>query len=112
MQHDVQNYGQLLAARALVGVGEAAYAVISPTIIADLYEPEVRTHMLSIFYIAIPVGAYVIYGDQVQMREKEKKKKGTLFGQTTTLIPDSPCPTSMMDTNAGLLPLVLLLCQT
>ncbi|EDQ86657.1 uncharacterized protein MONBRDRAFT_33732 [Monosiga brevicollis MX1] len=62
-----QNYGQLLAARALVGVGEAAYAVISPTIIADLYEPEVRTHMLSIFYIAIPVGAALgfIVGGQV-----------------------------------------------
>lgn len=42
--------------------------MIAPTIIADLYEPHVRTKMLSIFYVAIPVGAALgfIVGGQVR----------------------------------------------
>ncbi len=46
-----------LIARALVGVGEAAYATISPALIADHYEPTRRNTILTIFYVAIPVGA-------------------------------------------------------
>lgn len=46
----------LLATRLLVGVGEASYATIAPTIIADLFTAEKRLRMLSIFYIAMPVG--------------------------------------------------------
>ncbi|EGD75631.1 hypothetical protein PTSG_06695 [Salpingoeca rosetta] len=52
-----QTYVQLLIARGLVGVGEASYATIAPTIIADLYPADERTFMLSVFYLAIPVGA-------------------------------------------------------
>lgn len=50
--HPSQNYGELLAARALVGVGEASYATIAPTIIADLYPAKERTMALAYFYIA------------------------------------------------------------
>jgi hypothetical protein len=42
--------------RALVGVGEASYATIAPTIIADLYPPASRTAALAFFYIGIPLG--------------------------------------------------------
>ena len=42
--------------RGLVGVGEASYSTIAPTIIADLFVKEMRTKMLAIFYFAIPVG--------------------------------------------------------
>lgn len=43
--------------RMLVGVGEACYSTIAPTIIADLFEPGSRKLALSIFYFAIPIGS-------------------------------------------------------
>ncbi len=46
-----------LIARALVGVGEAAYATMSPPLLSDFYPPERRNRILTIFYVAIPVGA-------------------------------------------------------
>src|SRR5438128_1434125 len=50
-----------LLARSLVGVGEAAYATISPAMISDYYPPARRNRMLTIFYVAIPVGAALGY---------------------------------------------------
>jgi len=46
--------------RALVGVGEASYSTIAPTIIADMFTKTMRTKALSVFYFAIPVGRLVI----------------------------------------------------
>ncbi|XP_036003851.1 protein spinster homolog 1 [Fundulus heteroclitus] len=62
-----QHFWALLLTRGLVGVGEASYSTIAPTIIADLYVKERRTSMLSIFYFAIPVGSGLGYivGSQV-----------------------------------------------
>lgn len=54
-----QHFWALLLTRGLVGVGEASYSTIAPTIIADLYVKEKRTSMLSVFYFAIPVGRSV-----------------------------------------------------
>eukprot|EP00911_Craspedida_sp_UC1_P002407 UC1_evm2s1797 len=51
------SYGWLLAARAMVGIGEASYATIAPTLISDLYDVRVRATYLGIFYLAIPVGS-------------------------------------------------------
>jgi MFS family permease len=42
--------------RILVGVGEASYSTIAPTIIADLFVLNKRSIALSVFYFAIPVG--------------------------------------------------------
>ncbi len=50
-----------LLARSLIGVGEAAYATISPALISDYYPPDRRNRMLTIFYVAIPVGAALAY---------------------------------------------------
>ncbi|XP_041348231.1 protein spinster homolog 1-like isoform X2 [Gigantopelta aegis] len=47
--------------RALVGIGEASYSTIAPTIIADLFAKEMRTKMLMVFYFAIPVGSGLGY---------------------------------------------------
>lgn len=55
------SYGHLLACRILVGLGEASYATISPSLIADSYGPERRNNALTIFYVAIPVGAALGY---------------------------------------------------
>ncbi|XP_056143335.1 protein spinster homolog 1 [Lampris incognitus] len=55
------HFWVLLLTRGLVGVGEASYSTIAPTIIADLYVKEKRTRMLSFFYFAIPVGSGLGY---------------------------------------------------
>uniref|UniRef100_A0A8C1YTQ4 Protein spinster homolog 1 n=1 Tax=Cyprinus carpio TaxID=7962 RepID=A0A8C1YTQ4_CYPCA len=56
-----KHFWALLLTRGLVGVGEASYSTIAPTIIADLFVKEMRTNMLSIFYFAIPVGSGLGY---------------------------------------------------
>jgi len=43
--------------RALVGVGEASYATISPGLLSDVYPRDKRNNALTIFYVAIPIGA-------------------------------------------------------
>lgn len=45
--------------RGIVGVGEASYSTIAPTIIADLFALAVRGRALMFFYFAIPVGRFV-----------------------------------------------------
>lgn len=47
--------------RALVGIGEASYATVAPTIIADLFIGSKRSTMLAMFYFAIPVGSGLGY---------------------------------------------------
>ncbi|XP_047427354.1 protein spinster homolog 1 [Mugil cephalus] len=68
-----EHFWALLLTRGLVGVGEASYSTIAPTIIADLYVGGKRTNMLSIFYFAIPVGSGLGYivGSQVNNLTKD-----------------------------------------
>jgi MFS family permease len=54
-----RNYTQLVAARAGVGVGEAAYTTIAPSLLADYFPVERRGRTFAIFYMAIPVGAAI-----------------------------------------------------
>jgi predicted MFS family arabinose efflux permease len=51
------TFAILVGFRVLVGVGEASYATISPSLISDSYAPAKRNNALTIFYTAIPVGA-------------------------------------------------------
>lgn len=51
-----QHFWLLLLTRGLVGVGEASYSTVAPTIIADLFVGDRRSRMLGFFYFAIPVG--------------------------------------------------------
>ena len=53
------NYGQLLIARVFVGVGEAGSNPPSHSIIADLYEPEVRTTAMAIFATGVNFGILI-----------------------------------------------------
>jgi len=55
-----QEYYLFLFFRSLVGVGEASYSTIAPTIISDMFVKDVRSKMLALFYFAIPVGRYNI----------------------------------------------------
>lgn len=60
-------YTILLITRCFVGVGEAAYGPVAPTVISDLYPVKVRGQVLAWFYLAIPVGSALGYtlGGQV-----------------------------------------------
>lgn len=51
------GFWSLLLARAAVGIGEAAYATIAPSLISDFYSPERRNRIMTVFYVAIPIGA-------------------------------------------------------
>ncbi len=51
----------LLLTRCFVGVGEAAYGPVAPTLLSDFYPVEKRGQMLSWFYMAIPVGSALGY---------------------------------------------------
>jgi MFS family permease len=55
------TFGALLLARVVVGVGEASYATLAPTIIDDLTPPDRKNRALAIFYLAIPVGSALGY---------------------------------------------------
>lgn len=51
-----QSYSQLRLARAFLGIGEATYGVIAPTILMDLYARGTRSRVMSWFYLAMPLG--------------------------------------------------------
>jgi MFS family permease len=55
------SFGVLLITRCFVGIGEAAYGPVAPTILSDLYPPNIRGRILSWFYLAIPVGSALGY---------------------------------------------------
>jgi MFS family permease len=53
------SFTQLFAARATVGVGEAAYSAIAPSLISDYFPLRERGRAFSVFFVAIPVGAAI-----------------------------------------------------
>src|SRR5215831_19452281 len=53
----VHDYNQLLFRHTVVGIGEASYATIAPTLVADSFPIERRGRMLSIFYLGLPAGS-------------------------------------------------------
>ena len=55
------TYAWLLVARAVIGIGEAGYAVVTPSILSDCYPAERRARVLGIFYAAIPIGSALGY---------------------------------------------------
>jgi len=69
------TYNELLFRHIMVGIGEASYAVIAPTLIADSFSIERRGRMLSIFNLALPFGTAmgIVLGG----------KMGVLFGWRT-----------------------------
>jgi predicted MFS family arabinose efflux permease len=51
------TFAALALARALTGVGEASYTVVTPSLLSDFYPPERRSGALARFYAAIPIGS-------------------------------------------------------
>jgi MFS family permease len=59
------SFVSLFAARATVGIGEAAYGTVAPALLADYFRPSNRGRAFAVFFSAIPIGSalgYVIGG--------------------------------------------------
>ncbi|CAN5420560.1 MFS transporter [soil metagenome] len=54
---DVHSYGSLNLRHAALGIGEASFGIFAPAMLADFYPEDQRNRVLTIFNIAIPVGA-------------------------------------------------------
>lgn len=57
----VHSYWALYFRHAIVGIGEASFGIFAPAVLADFYPEQDRNRILSIFYVAIPVGAALGY---------------------------------------------------
>jgi MFS family permease len=57
----VHDYWTLYIRHAVVGVGEATFVIFAPAVLADFYPERERNRILTIFYLAIPVGAALGY---------------------------------------------------
>jgi MFS family permease len=57
----VHDYWTFYIRHALVGIGEATFGIFAPAVLADFYPERDRNRILSIFYLAIPVGAALGY---------------------------------------------------
>jgi len=63
------TFGELLFRHVMVGIGEASYVTIAPTLIADLFPVERRGRMIAIFSAGLPFGTalgYVVGGSLAQ----------------------------------------------
>jgi MFS family permease len=56
-----RSYLGLFAARAAVGIGEAAYGTISPALLADYFPRQQRGRVFAVFFAAIPIGSALGY---------------------------------------------------
>ena len=57
----VHSYGSLNLRHAALGVGEASFGIFAPAMLADFYPEAQRNRVLTIFNVAIPVGAALGY---------------------------------------------------
>ena len=57
----VHDYDSLNIRHAALGIGEASFGVFAPALLADYYSEEKRNRVLTIFNVAIPVGAALGY---------------------------------------------------
>ncbi|RXH56960.1 spinster family MFS transporter [Granulicella sibirica] len=57
----VHSFDSLNIRHAALGVGEASFGIFGPAVLADFYPEDQRNRVLTIFNIAIPVGAALGY---------------------------------------------------
>lgn len=57
-----RSYNHLVLARAFLGIGEATYGVLAPTILMDLFARKDRARVMSAFYLAMPLGGAIGMG--------------------------------------------------
>jgi MFS family permease len=93
-----RNYHQLFASRALVGIGEAAYAAIAPALLADYFPASARGRVYAVLNMALPVGAALGYalGGSIGHHFGWRAAffvcgaPGLLLAATMLLLPDPP----------------------
>lgn len=106
-----RNYHQLFASRALVGIGEAAYAAIAPALLADYFPASARGRVYAVLNMALPVGAALGYalGGSIGHHFGWRTAffvcgvPGVLLAATMVLLPDPP--RGAQDTHFGSQPL-------
>ena len=57
----MESYAGFLVMRLIVGIGQSSFATVAPTIISDMFVKELRSKMLALFYLAMPVGRCSYY---------------------------------------------------
>lgn len=57
-----QSETAMFLARAVLGIGEASYGVVAPTLLADLFPRRRRGRVMGLFYLAMPLGTALGYG--------------------------------------------------
>lgn len=57
----VHSYDSLNLRHAALGIGEASFGIFAPAILSDFYPEDQRNRVLTIFNVAIPVGAALGY---------------------------------------------------
>lgn len=57
----VHSYDSLNLRHAALGIGEASFGIFAPAMLADFYPDDQRNRVLTIFNVAIPVGAALGY---------------------------------------------------
>uniref|UniRef100_A0A915LQ75 Major facilitator superfamily (MFS) profile domain-containing protein n=1 Tax=Meloidogyne javanica TaxID=6303 RepID=A0A915LQ75_MELJA len=61
MENKKLHFASFVILRGIVGIGEASYAVVAPTFLADMFGGKTRSRVLMFFYFAIPVGSGLGY---------------------------------------------------
>lgn len=57
----VHSYNSLNLRHAALGIGEASFGILAPALLADFYPEDQRNRVLTVFNIAVPVGAALGY---------------------------------------------------
>jgi predicted MFS family arabinose efflux permease len=52
-----QGFSFMIFCRVMVGLGEASFGAIGPAVISDAFEAKKRNKAMTIFYLAVPLGA-------------------------------------------------------
>ncbi|MBL8866765.1 MAG: MFS transporter [Planctomycetia bacterium] len=94
------GYVMLLLTRCLVGIGEAAYGPVAPSMLSDLYPVSRRGKIMALFYLAIPVGSALgfVVGGQVEALTNNWRMAflvtfgGAILGILCFFMPEPPQP--------------------
>ena len=54
-----QGFYDMFFWRALLGIGEASYGIIAPTLLADLFLPKYRGRVMGLYFLALPLGGAI-----------------------------------------------------
>ena len=53
------SFNSMFFWRALLGIGEASYGIIAPTLLADLFAPRLRGRVMGLYFLALPLGGAI-----------------------------------------------------